>query len=317
MPKYTKRIVKTPSVTSKAFDLNKFIGPRVHKRASIWWPPQAWLKMESNHVGQAFAVFSINPTAASGTVVESENTGSIHSCLSLNSAKPYDVWDNHTSGDSVYGKPIAPLDILSHFYNRGRVTSADVSVKFYVQPSSMVAYTDSTIQKGIVRIGCFLAKSRNYHEAWSTDVDVGVPTASIVNARIAEAYKSGLLTTVPLTISNLSGDMYNHAELVMRNVNIMNQFQREESSEHNPDPATFSYRIPRLANTTIDHVDIPHPDTQLFMHFFLVIDKPLSGFAGTTEDSAIDIRADVQIQQNHLFTDPVAKTVEDRDPDLV
>ncbi len=310
MPKHIKRVVKTPTVNSKAFDLNKFIAPRVHKRASIWWPPTAWLKTKANHVDNLAKVFTVDPRLAAGQCKLADATGTVFSCVALNSPQPFDFIDNQAD-DNTYGEAIAPLDIMSTFYKRARVTSCDCSVRFFVNPASMALYTDATIQKGVLRIGCFLSKSAQANRAWSTDVDVGVPTSATVELRIAEAYRAGLLTTVPLSISNTPGDMYATAELEMRNINIMAQFQEVETTLTGPDPTNFSYALPRLNVVGVGHSSFIHPATTLFMHFFVIIDKPLVGFAGTVEDTSIDIQAEVSLTQNHLFSEPIGKSVED------
>jgi len=316
MSRKTTRVVKTPSVSTRAYDLNKFITPRVHKRSTVWFPPSAWVKLHNKLNLNLNHVFQIDPRAAKGTInwTNDDSAAGAYPYIIMNSAKPFDFWTNEVIGDAFFGDPMPALDLLSVMYKKARITSVDIKVRFMLDLPTMVGYTDSTVQAGVVRFGCYLSSSADPHAAWSQD-EAGTATSdAVASGRLYEAYRAGLLTTVPLVISNRQEDMHKVAELVMRNVNIMDQFQDDETTVTGPDPTNFAFALPNLRNTSNDHVNIAHPNTKLYLHFFCMIDKPLTGLGTTSEESDIAFHSEVSITQNYLLTSPAGKLAEDENP---
>jgi hypothetical protein len=260
-------------------------------------------------------IFIVDPTDPKGTVGFTAPLSVEYPAIILNSAKPFDKWTNEVLGDSNYGDPMPALDILSNLYKKARITSVDIAVKFMVDLPTMDAYTDATIQSGVLRFGCYLSSEESPFAAWSQIESATATAEGNAAARLYEAYRAGLLTTVPLVIGNRREDMHKQAELVMRKVNIMDQFQEEEDTITGPDPTNFAFNLPNLRTTTVQHEDIDHPATKLWMHFFYIIDRPLTGFAATTEDTSINILSECWIQQNYLLTSPAGKIAEDENPD--
>lgn len=319
MGRHNARTVTTPSVSSKAFDLNKFIAPYVYKRASIWHPPSAWLKVEHNEPDPDAVAFTINPftpLAGTGYLPTSASLESVYWSIMLNSARPNDITEDMViDAASAYGYAIAPLDLMSRFYGRARITSLDWSVTFMADPATVkIAKGETDYWNSTVRIGAFLSKDSDSKKAWSQDIDVAAPNLATTLLRIEEAYRSGLLQTVPLLLGNDPKNIGNTATISMKNINIMDQFQPDESSGTDiGDSTQFSFRMPRLEATGIAHDSILHPPVVLYAHFFLIIDRVAKLFQATTDtaDTSVNILAkSVKTVQNYLFTEPISKNAE-------
>lgn len=319
MGRHNSRTITTPSVSGKAYDLNKFIAPHVYKRASIWHPPSAWLKVEHNEPDADAVAFTYNPfTPLSGTTYLPTSAGgeTVYWSLMLNSARPNDITEDMIIDTaSAYGYAIAPLDLMSRFYGRARITSLDWSVTFQADPATIkIAAGETEYWNGLVRIGAFLSKSPDSKLAWSQDIDTFPPNSATTILRIGEAYRSGLLQTVPLVVGNDPKYVGNSATISMKNINIMDQFQPDESAGTDISDATqFSFRMPRLEAAGVAHDLIQHPPVVLYAHFFLIVDRPAKLFQATldTTDTSVNILAKtVKTVQNYLFTEPISKNVE-------
>jgi hypothetical protein len=306
------RYVKTPSIKSKAFNLNSIFKPHVHKGAQVWLPPNAWKQIEHYQPFSAldWPFETYNPTLSAGTATFASNNW----CVIVNSPRPLDLAADNTE-NNVYGDSMAPLDLISMLWSKTRITSATVVLVFGMHPpDTTLASNEMSYWRAVVRFGCFLSHSPVAKDAWSTQPD---ETTGLVEgtaaARLAEAYRAGLLTTVPLEIGNDPEVINNTATICMKEINVIEQFQPEDNVGTVPEVANFATKLPMLLETGITHNSIAHPVTRLYLHPFIIIDRPARGMGNAAEDTSITFHCDVKVIQNHLFSDPRAKQTEDEE----
>jgi hypothetical protein len=308
------RYVKTPSVKTKAFNLNSIFRPHVHKGAQVWIPPNGWKQIELyqpfSDLDWPFETF--DPRQASGSAKFASNNWRII----LNSPRPFDVAADNVE-NTIYGDAMAPLDMISMLWSKTRVTSTTCVLTFGMHPPDTTEATAETdYWRGVVRFGCFLSHSSAAKDAWSTQADetTGVSEATALG-RLEEAYRAGLLTTVPLEIGNDPALINNSATLCMKDINIIDQFQPEDNVGTVPEVANFATNLPMLLESGVTHDSINHPVTRLYLHPFIIIDRPARGMGLAAEDSSITFHADAKVIQNHLFSDPRAKQSENEEID--
>ena len=220
-----------------------------------------------------------------------------------------------TALNATYGDKMAPLNLMSRLYSRDRITSVTAVLTFGMHPpdTTLATYVPN-YWRAKVRFGAFLSKQIDPRAAWSLDPDKLSPTISEPEARkrLEEAYRSGLLTTVPLEIGNDPDLINNTATLVMKDINVIDQFQPGESNSEVPDPANFAFALPHTDEAGVSHDSINHPSVRLYLHPFIIIDRPARAMGAGVEDTSITFHCDTKVVQNHLFTEPRTKVAEDQ-----
>ncbi len=314
---HLKVTVKASDKKRRPFNLNSFINFHFSQqlRSKNWFPEQSWLKI--NHF-QPHSILdtpfeNINLTLAAGTVFLPSALGDPidHWGLVLNSPKPNDTSANLILGDTTFGDPMAPLDLIARMYEKGRVTGVSAGMTFQQDPISHgLAGNEMSFSSGVLRFGAVLSKDSDMRKAWATSEDFPTPPSdAIVKTRIAEAYRANKLRTVPLTVSNNPNDLGKKATVMLPHIEIMDQFLHDETTNTGPDPTDFSYILHNEQEGST-HASMSIPTTLLFWHPFCVIDTPLEGFGGTVEDTTISFHADTFVKQNHLYSQPRAKKAE-------
>jgi len=305
--KLSKAVSRVDKVTDKPYDLNGFFGMYHHPelRANYWFPPKAWINVKNMVNTDNASRIVFDPTDTPYTVYTSPQTNGRSYCVMLNSLKPFNLWTD-SNIDTVYGHKTAPLDYISLFYHRARVTSAAVTVDFRVRGDTITSATDETLYwYSKIRLGCFLGASPNAWASWS-DTSNQVEA----EARISEAVRAGLLNTVPLIVSNDPVHIKNRARLVLPRTNIMDQFESTEAIDE-LDPYRFSLLLHNYgAGETQDDMD-NQAQENLYLHFFCMVEDPADGTSGTTLDSLVAVQAEVHIDQHVQFTQPRIKPVEE------
>ncbi len=315
---HKKVTVKASNTREKPYNLNSFIGAHFDQslRSKNWFPAQAWLTIDHFQTKDqlADAFIDLNCASPVGTVFLPEfiaGSPDDYWGLVLNSPKPNDITDDLNLGSAAFGDPMAPLDIIARMYEKARITGVSAAMTFQQVPASHgSAGNEMSYSSGVLRFGAVLSKSPNMRAAWSTSEDFPTPASDAqVKQRIGEAYRSGLLRTVPLIVSNNPKDLGKKASVILPSINVMAQFQQDESTNTGPDPTDFSYILHNEQEGST-HASMSIPTTLLFWHPFAIVDTQMQGFGGTVEDTSITFAGDTYVKQNHLYSQPRAKLPE-------
>jgi hypothetical protein len=213
--------------------------------------------------------------------------------------------------------PIAPLDIISMFYKNYRITSAKFEITFMVDPTSVDSVeelanvsNETSYWYGELRFGVYVSDSATPVTAWGADKDGNALTEAEAEGRIKEAVEAGLLTTVPLTISNDPKYINNSATISTGWINIMNQFQNTKTDV--PDPAVFTGNLhSKLANEGQNAIN--DPANVLYIHPFVYISKEIRkwGTQGTGYiEQSLTIDTNVSHEAVVKFDDPRIRMAE-------
>ncbi len=283
----TKIITSKRADTDRSYNLNSFFGQSFvnNFRQQTWFPPKAWWTAKSQHLevtdSDSTYCFTNVDISDKGDAIEANQTGGWR--VETNTLTPYKACDDG-SGASL-GTIVPGATFLRTIYQEYRVTSFDCTLVF----SPFLGSTLSVGADGVVMCGAYLSNS----------------TGPIGNATALEqAIHAGLYKMAPLRISTDRSGPFKTASVSFKNVNVMDQFQAEDSLDQ-LDPDNFTAT---LGATQAGHGN-PPSDSLLHIHPFLYVRHGLI-IVGGAEEAQISIGVDVFMTQHVLFSSPITKAVD-------
>jgi hypothetical protein len=315
------RQIKPLRVDESPYNFDRLLG-LYHSgtlQGNFWYPPtgkkhlQYVYNQAKSGITRPFIDVNLSTASLNGTALLPRTTGG-------STRQNYAVIMNHLQPCANIGvtgseQPIPPLDILSVLYQNYRVMAAKVNFTFMLAPETVAAMEEMTNSTGEfdywyaeIRFGLYLSDSSSRLTAWGTDAAGNPLTDSEVEQRIQENVQAGLLTTVPMTISNDPKYINNQATISTGWKQIKNQFQRSELDI--TDNTLFVGNLhSKLAGE--DHDSISAPSTLLYAHPFMFVTKHLRKFGttqnSTTLDTAISFDCSISYECNSIFQDPRIK----------
>lgn len=316
---FQSRTLKNQYVSDKPFNFNTLLGkyydPQI--RSNLWYPSSGHY-----HVKKVYEWFDGTKPWATQNFAAQATQGDVR----LPRAAPTTYQDFPVTmnalnplvnvGIGAASHPIGGLDIMSVFYERYRITSSKVSFTFVVDALSVASASERSLDEtnywyGELRFGLYLSDSTSRLGAWGLQPDGGTLTDTECENRIREAVESGLLTTVPMTISNDPKYINNSCTISTGWVNILNQFQSIEATDQK-DLNKFSGALHNKLNDET-HASISAPTTRLYVHPFVYISKPIRKWGTnsiSTVEQDIDIHCGYSFEAIAKFGEPRIKAAE-------